>query len=826
MVALQANALRKVDHGKEPKLAADEGLLVISVDSDTEVSSLRFQKEGSSWSEGVLKSIKEGRTTQLYVVPAGRYQLTKVTLIDNWSWRSAIDLSKDNEYAFEVKPAQITYAGDLVYRSTGFLSASVRLSNRALPIIDWLQSKHPDLYARLPLAYSGFYPDPFPAFYRDAQAQMPGLPTEPDAGRTAPKPGTLPLQPKLLWKPERVTDVALSPDGQLVAETVRESADRWAIQLIDVAVGTRQVLTTSKIPFTDIRWESDRLLLATAWSNKGSWLHALHVGDGVGVGGQRVIRRVPGPFAGKLVDLLPSEPGTVLYEVRNNTKNLLVVHRLQLDSEETVARFTRASTSDRLNRGVPDDLSWFADGQGQLRAALARRGEDDIVLMHGQDGRFREVMTYQANTGFQPIQLSYEGDVFFGFTDEGRGQRELVAFDPATSKVTRTVYSKPGVDLVSVLFDERRQPIGATYYEAGRRVTDYFDHANQRLDKMLRTAFPERTVMAVQRSRDASKMLLWVDGSDSPPQLYLLDATQRRAELLGDTMPELAGRKFTRAQLLKVRGSDGLPVEAFLTVPPGAGKRAFVVMPHGGPIGVSDNLHFNRDVQFLASLGYAVLQVNYRGSDGYGKAFREAGRRNYGRLIEDDIDAAIKAALATHPLDESRMCALGSSYGGYSAMVSTIRWPTRFRCAVSISGVSDRALFFTASDSGRDADTRKQMERIMGNPGVAADLAEMQSTSPLYRYRDLKVPLMLVHGGEDERVDYEHTRRLVRLLNIAGNPPVVLTFPKEAHGLDELDNIDAAWTGIAGFLAEHLGQPASRDAKLTEMPARPGELAQ
>jgi len=112
----------------------------------------------------VLKSIKEGRTTQLYVVPAGRYHLTSVALIDNWSWRSAMDLSKDDEYAFEVKPAQITYAGDLVYRSTGFLSASVRLSNRALSIVDWLQSNHAGLYARLPLAYSGVYPDPFPAF--------------------------------------------------------------------------------------------------------------------------------------------------------------------------------------------------------------------------------------------------------------------------------------------------------------------------------------------------------------------------------------------------------------------------------------------------------------------------------------------------------------------------------------------------------------------------------------------------------------------------------------------------------------------------------------
>lgn len=805
LVALDASALPKVDPGEEPGLAPNEGLLVVSVDSDSEVSSMRFGKVGSSWSGGALHAIKEGRTTQMYVVPAGRYHWTRITLLNTWSWISTIDLSDDDEYAFEVKPGQINYAGDLVYRSTGYLSASIRLSNRALPVIDWLQGGHPALYARLPFFYSGYYPDPFPTFYRDARANTAAAAADLDAGRTAAKPGALPLSPRLLWKPARVKDVALSPDGKLVAEAVQESPKRWALDLIDVAAGTSQRLTTSEIAFTSIQWESDRILLATAGSARGSWLQAYHIGDVVA--GTHKFRRVPGPIGGSVVDLLPVEPGVVLYQAYDS-QGALVVHRLYLDTADTVALFRRTLTRDRLNQGVDKDLGWFADGHGQLRAAFARRGEEDVVLMHGQNGAFREVLRYNATSGFHPVQLSYEGDLFYGFTEEGRGQRELVAFDPASGKVTRTIYSKPGVDLVSALFDDRRNPIGATYYQAGRLVSDYFDEGNQRIATLLHAAFPGRTVAAIERSRDARQMLLWVDGSDMPPRLYLLDTEKKRAELLDETMPDLAGRTFVQAQVLKVRGSDGLPVEAFLTVPPGQGKRPLVVMPHGGPIGVSDDLHFTREVQFLASLGYAVLQVNFRGSEGYGKAFREAGHRNYGKLIEDDIDAAIRAAIAAHPLDEGRMCALGASYGGYSAMVSTIRWPGRFRCVVSLSGVSDRALFFTASDSGRDAKTRKEMERIMGNPGVAADLAEMQATSPLYRYRDLQVPMMLVHGGEDVRVDYEHTRRLVRLLNLAGQPPVVLNFAKEGHGLSELDNIEAAWNGIAGFLGEYLGMPA------------------
>lgn len=242
-----------------------------------------------------------------------------------------------------------------------------------------------------------------------------------------------------------------------------------------------------------------------------------------------------------------------------------------------------------------------------------------------------------------------------------------------------------------------------------------------------------------------------------------------------------------------------------------------MVFPHGGPIGVSDTLHFNRDVQFLASQGYAVLQVNFRGSDGYGKSFREAGHRNYGRLIEDDIDAALRSALASFPLDESRMCVVGASYGGYSALVSTLRWPGRFRCAVSLSGLSDRVLFFTASDGARSAEARPQLEKIMGDP--RKDLTEMQATSPLYHVRELTVPVMLVHGREDVRVDFEHTRRLVRMLNLEGRPPVVLAFPGMGHGFDDAVALDITWTGIAGFLQQYLGAPVAPAVTATATPA-------
>ena len=194
------------------------------------------------------------------------------------------------------------------------------------------------------------------------------------------------------------------------------------------------------------------------------------------------------------------------------------------------------------------------------------------------------------------------------------------------------------------------------------------------------------------------------------------------------------------------------------------------------------------------------------------KAFREAGHRGFGTAIEDDIDAAIKHAIAHYPLDGERMCAVGSSYGGYSSLVSAVRWPERFRCVVSIAGVSDRVLFFTASDSGRNAKVRELMEERLGDPH--SDLAAMLETSPAFHHERLRVPVMLVHGKEDLRVDFEHTLRLQRLFALDGRHAVGLVFDREGHGIVDIDNIEKAWHGIAGFLRQHLdgarpGQPSA-----------------
>lgn len=804
LATFDASAQRKIDPGKTPPLKPGEGLLVISVDTSSGIDSVRFERSGGKRGAGVLSRLPPGRTVQLYAVDAGRYHWSVVTLVDTFYWRSYFELSDDAEYQFEVKPGQITYAGDLIIRPTSARNAAMHIANRSLPVIDWLQDKHPRLYADYAFGYSGYYPDPFPEFYRKVRAAATDLPADLNAGRSPPEPGALPIPARTMWTPDRVQSAALSPDGALIAEVVREGDEDWAIDLVDIAAGSSQRIARSQVGFGSVSWESDRIVLVETPELGGNRLRAFVVSEPRD--GKRRVERIDGPAGGSVVDLLPDVPAEILYEAYD-TRRDLIVHRLRIDGKQSFGSFRNKSSVARLNKGVEQDLGWYADGLGRLRVALARRGVDTVML-HGQGETFREVMRYGADNDFVPTRLSFDGELIYGLTDEGRAQRDLVVFDPAQGKVTETLFTKPGVDVISAQFDARRKPIGVSYYEGGRLVSEYFDAHERAVGARLRAAFPGRATTVLDRSIDGQRMLLWVDSGDQPPQLYYLDLAQRRAQLVDDAMPGLAKQAFAPTELFSVPRGGQQPIDAFVTLPPGDGKRPLVVMAHGGPYGTADSLHFDREVQYIASLGYAVLRVNFRGSEGYGRAFREAARNQYGSGIEDDIDAALQAALAKYPLDGQRMCMLGSSYGGYSALVSAIRWPDRYRCVVSISGVSDRVLFFTASDGGRSAQGRAQLERWVGDP--RKDLDRMIETSPLYRYDEIRVPLMLVHGREDVRVDFEHTRRLVRLLNLDHRPPVVHAFADEGHAFANPKVLDIAWTGIAGFLKAHLGQaPAS-----------------
>jgi dipeptidyl aminopeptidase/acylaminoacyl peptidase len=794
-IATAHASIREVDPGETVRLDADEGLLAIRVDSDSALAALRIQRNGSL-SASLLKDIKPGIRSQLYAVSAGDYHFDHLSINSQGNWQ--FKLADDARLRFTVKAGVVNYPGDLVFRSAGGLQATIELLNHGLRAIDWIAAVHPSMRS-VPFAYCGAFPDPFPEFYA-ARAQ--GHDPAPAEDATSPTSAKTPFDAELLWQAGRIRRMRINGAGDLIAELAKDK-DVWSVNLINLAQSATVQLIRTEGEITSLDWKGDRtLLVGVDTGDHRRSLRAVLIRDADVAHPQAEMVALPRP--GFVIDTLPADPSAILFASFSSSARLLV-HRVDVGSRQSIVG-ADLSENHRLNKGVTGDTTWFADCGGRLRAGVATH-DGEAVVLYGSEGNYREVKFPGAPGAFVPIGLAPEGDLIYALWDGDRTQRDLVTFDPVAGSIRSTLFSHPGADVEAGLFDRQKKLVGATYYRDGNLVSEYFDADRGRINDRVARTFPGESVILIDHDDARRHLILGVESAARPMSFFHLDSAKNQASPLDDSYPWLAGRTWAATKTVHAVGADRLPIEAYLTLAPTEpGKpRPLVVLTHGGPIGVRDTVDFDPEVQYIASLGYAVLQVNYRGSEGYGRAFREAGRGQFGTSIEDDIAAAVDAALAAYPLDGQRICAVGSSYGGYSSLISAIRWPDRFRCVVSIMGLTDLPLFFTASDSGRSVTGQEALIKLLGDP--RQNVETLMKASPLYRYKELRTPLLLIHGSADPRVDYEHSRRLARMLALDGRPPQLIEVKDAGHGFITAEQRRQVWPAVTSFLQQYLGSP-------------------
>lgn len=795
VLAAPAHAFfNKVDPGELPELDADEGLLVVAVDTATELSSVRVHYEGGLLTKAKLSDIPKGGSMALFKMKAGHYQWTEIITANH---RSKFDLTKKKELDFQVEAGKINFPGELMLHQRGHWM-DFHVANHGLHVLDWLRAQHPGVMAQFPFRYSGHYPDPFPDFLAKEVGTRPVVDQPTDV---TPWPAAAGKFGELA-RPSQVQGYSLSPHGDLLL-SVGWDGKQYVIDATDLVRGEAVRLFDSPRRIIDVQWKGDRdVLVGIDHATLAGAIYAvIHVDADKPVKERFAVKWITRP--GFLLSVLPDDPTHVLFESAGNRRNV-VVNLFDISSPNALAWSMRTKDAERLNVGVEDDLLWFADLKGQLALALVQR-DDHYALARRVDGTFKDVFSFTEERHLHLIGLSGDLRYLYCLTDDERDQTELVELDLDNPGSLRTVFAKPGVDIVSAVFDDAGRPVAASYYDQGGLVSQYFDAAAETLMKRLSSSLGGRNVEVAARSLDGARAIVAAESPERGATYYVFDQAKQELSELDEARPWLKDQPASSRRTFSANSSDGLAIESYLSLPPGEGKVPLVLFPHGGPIEVRDSVDFDPEVQFLLGQGFGVLQVNFRGSKGYGKAFRAAGKGSLGTLIEDDLDAALTVALQDSRIDGHRLCVLGGSYGGFSALISTIRWPQRFRCAVAMYGVSDWTLLFTASDNGRVRADRTWWENAVGNPN--ASLEALEAISPLYRYRDLTTPLLLVHGDNDQRVDYENSARLVRMLSAIGRPPALYKVVGGGHGGFDKDQSEAVWTRIAAFLHQHLDAP-------------------
>ena len=372
-----------------------------------------------------------------------------------------------------------------------------------------------------------------------------------------------------------------------------------------------------------------------------------------------------------------------------------------------------------------------------------------------------------------------------------------------------------------LLTDEKTGEVLAVEYEPDLPTYDFVapDHPLSRVVKALLRAFPDENVAILNTTDDQKKAIALVYGARDPGRYMLVDVDKFSAEEMGGTRPWIDPEAGAEMTAFHIHTRDGAWIHGYVTLP--KASRAddlppLVVLPHGGPHFVRDTWVYDREVQLLASEGFAVLQVNYRGSGGYGSAYEEAGYRHWGDRIVQDIVDATRYALNKRYADPNRVCIYGGSFGGYAAMQSAIVAPELFRCAVGVAGIYDLGLMAREGDIPGTPLGRGYLRTVLGE-----DAEALSDASPARNADKLRARVLLIHGKKDRRAPFEHAERLKSALEERGRPPEWLVEPKEGHGFYDEEARERMYSRLVQFLRENTKAAAPSSAS-SDPGSRPG----
>ena len=436
--------------------------------------------------------------------------------------------------------------------------------------------------------------------------------------------------------------------------------------------------------------------------------------------------------------------------------------------------------------------------------------KDISGLIHDEDPLF---------VGSGPAGFAPDNRQFYMYARTKDSTLGLYLADPDTMTV-KPVYEDQEFDITDEVWsfwDKNTEHVIAVNTMPGLPAVHVVDPDDPEVDILgaLYNAFPGQQIRITSYTRDHTKMVVYTGSDRNPGDFYLYDAKTGQARFLFAVKPEIDPEKMATMTPITVTARDGVVLHGYLTLPPGSsGKNLpLIVNPHGGPHGPRDEWFFNPEVQLFANRGYAVLQLNYRGSGGYGLKFQQMGYRHWSTTMQDDLADGVNWTVKQGYVDPKRVCIYGASYGGYAAFENPIRYPTLYKCAVGYVGAYDLTLLGKRGDVSHAPGGSQGMDMYLGS-----DEEERKRESPAYNADKLNIPVLIAYGGSDVRVVPKHAENMMSALDKAGKKyegPIY--YPNEMHGFVRQEHNFDLYTQMLVFFDKYIGP----DAGKTAPPAKP-----
>lgn len=498
----------------------------------------------------------------------------------------------------------------------------------------------------------------------------------------------------------------------------------------------------------------------------------------------------------EFIDHLENTNKYILLAMNERVPENFDVYKLDVETGEKVL----------IEKNPGNFVKWMCDHDGVIRLAVGSDGVTETLYYRAEGSKdFKAVKSCNFINTLKPYGFTGEKDHIYALSNLKRDKLALVDFNCATGKEVKVIYENPDVDIMDIAYSKALNKLNYITYENSRREMYFLNEDVKQMYDHIRLLLQGQEVKIIDNDNKEEHFILKTYTDRNPGAYYLYTKSTKVLEKLGDINPAINPDYMSKMQDVTYKSRDGLTIHGYLTLPMGKSKKNLpvVVLPHSDPYS-RNTWGYSAEVQFLANRGYAVFQMNYRGSTGYGKKFRSAGFKEWSKKVQYDITDGVKWLIGQGIGDPERIAIYGYSFGGFSALNQVIYNPDMYVCAASYSGLINLFTYLKGFPAYYKPYSQ-MLDMMIGNPET--DIEYLKQSSPIFQIDKVKVPLLIAQGGKDPKVNVSETNQFVKELRKRKVPVNYIVNDNEGHAIDEMKNKLNFYSNLESFLDKNLKQP-------------------
>lgn len=496
----------------------------------------------------------------------------------------------------------------------------------------------------------------------------------------------------------------------------------------------------------------------------------------------------------RLIDHLENNPTEIIIGLNKTNPQIFDPYRLNIQS----------GTIKLLAKNPGNIVNWYTDHNGKLRLAqsVLLDGSSGILYRDSEEDEFKKVLVVSWKETFKPHFFTFDNKMIYASSNIGRDKEEIVIFDPKSKSEAEIIFGHNEVDILKLSYSKKRKVLTKAYYITDKGEYHFFDNFYRNIYEQIKSKLPDYEVSIKSEDKNENIFIIRTYSDKSRGSYYIFDNQKSSLKKIADISPWLNENYMADMEPIQYKSRDGLTIHGYLTLPKGREPKnlPIVILPHGGPW-IRDYWGFSSEVQFLANRGYAVLQMNYRGSKGYGKTFWAKSIKQWGKNMQNDVTDGVQWAINEGIANPDKISIYGASYGGYVALCGITFTPDLYNCAVDYVGISNIFSFLETVPPYWEP-MLPMLYEFIGHP--EKDSLLLAAASPFFHVDSIKVPVFIAQGKNDPRVNVNESNKIVKKLKERNIDVSYMLKENEGHGFRNEENKFEFYQAVEQFLDKHL----------------------